>query len=63
MPAIRCGFVGNLPIVERADSVRWPGRLSPTSRRCYIYDWTATLNDAYQHDDKRQHKKKVDKAA
>lgn len=28
-----------------------------------LYDWTATLNDPYQHHDKRQHKKNVDKAA
>jgi len=38
------------------------GRPSPNFSTV-LYNWTATLNDPYQHDDKRQHKKKMDKAA
>lgn len=57
---MRCGFVGNLPIVERADSVRCLAACPPLLVGAIR---TATLNDAYQHDDKRQHKKKVDKTA
>jgi len=57
---VRCGFVGNLPIVERADSVRCLAACPPLLVGAIR---TATLNDAYQHDDKRQHKKKVDKTA
>src|SRR5208283_2113633 len=28
-----------------------------------LRDWTAALDDTYQHDDKRQHEKKMDEAA
>jgi len=57
--ACRVWLVDNFPIVE---GVARPSPPVPHFSSV-LFDWTATLNDADQHDDKRQHKKKVDKAA
>ena len=39
------------------------GSLDVSHFSSVLYDWTPALNDTYQHDDKRQHKKKMDEAA